>query len=297
MVLGRQESLGLLRRLIPWRREPLYEGERRVLVPAFLFACRISVLMYPPPIVQQFGNVSVVREDLIPGGTKARFVDQMFAEADELVYASPTQGGAQTALALAANRLGKKLTLFVAASKNWHPRLKLSAELGAEIIQVKMGYLTNVQAKARTYANSRRFLRNHRVVNLEFGFGSDWVIHGIAAAARHIPTPKQLWCAAGSGTLARGLALAWPDVPRFVVQCGHKLTPIESGGGVVVVYPRPYAYQETKEPPFPSDPTYERKAYLTMLDHIGATPATFWNTAASGQDEIARLGIEVAQHA
>lgn len=241
------------------------------------------------PTTEQYGNITVVREDLIPGGTKARFVDEFFADVEEVVYASPAQGGAQTALALAARELGKKLTLFVAEAKNKHPRVVLSQQLGASIVEVKMGFLSNVQAKARVYTESERLLRGRRVLNLDFGFGSSAVILNIAEVARQIPRPHQLWCAAGSGTLARGLAKAWPDVPRFVVQCGHKLTPAEAAGAEVIIYPRPYSYQERQEPPFPSDKTYERKAFRIMIERVGDSPCTFWNTASSAEDEIKRL--------
>lgn len=241
------------------------------------------------PITARYGNVTVVREDLIPGGTKARFVDTVFEGVDEVVYASPAQGGAQTALALAARRLGKIITLFIAAAKHKHPRVMLSEQLGAHIIEVPMGFLTNVQAKARRYTDDQTFLRGRLVRNLEFGMDTSIAVARIAAAARQIDRPEQLWCAAGSGTLARGLALAWPDVPRFVVQVGHRLTPYEAAFGTVIVYPKKYAYQETAEPPFPSDPTYERKAYKIMLDHIGGARATFWNTASSTAEEVTRL--------
>lgn len=244
---------------------------------------------FPSPIAERYGNITVIREDLIPGGTKARFVDSFFEDVEEVVYASPTQGGAQTALALAAYRLKKKLTLFVAASTNWHQRVELSKYLGAEIVEVPMGYLNNVQAKARLYTARCRMFYSRRILNLEFGFGTEEVIGRIADTARLIPEPKQLWCAAGSGTLCRGLALAWPNTPRFVVQCGHKLSPTEAAGATVVVYPKPYAYQEKSLPPFPSDPTYERKAYKTMMAHVGDEPATFWNTAASASEEIDRV--------
>ena len=244
---------------------------------------------YGSPHVAQYGCVSVVRDDLIPGGTKSRYVDALFDDVDEIVYASPAQGGAQTALALAARRLGKQLTLFVAAANNRHPRVVLSDRLGAVVVEVKLGFLSNVQAKARQYTDRQRFLCGRRVRNLEFGLSSAQMIEVIAEAARKIPRPDQLWCAAGSGTLARGLAAAWPDVPRYVVQVGHRLTIEEAAGGCIIVYPRRYAYQETREPPFPSDPTYERKAWYAMLDRIGGSSATFWNTASSAREEEGRL--------
>lgn len=49
-----------------------------------------------PPIVREHGGVSVIREDLFPGGTKARFMPVLFEIAREAVYASPAEGGAKT---------------------------------------------------------------------------------------------------------------------------------------------------------------------------------------------------------
>ena len=249
-------------------------------------------MILDPPIIEQYDNITVIREDLIPGGTKARFAESLFTNIDELVYASPVQGGAQTALALAARKLGKKLTLFVAAREEQHPRVLLSKQLGAEIIEIKFGMLGNVQAQARRYADRDRLFSSRRRIHcLEFGLGSDRVVEAIAATARQIPKPEQIWCAAGSGTLARGIGLAWPDVPKFVVRVGHKFS-YNMPNIKYLTYPKSYDYHEPRESPFPSDPVYERKAYRIMLEHVGNQRATFWNTAGSPHDELSRLAVK-----
>ena len=66
------------------------------------------------PIVQIHAGIWVVRDDLHPGGTKARFIGRVFDGVQEAVYASPPEGGAQTALAHVARSLAKKATIFVA---------------------------------------------------------------------------------------------------------------------------------------------------------------------------------------
>ena len=66
------------------------------------------------PRVIEHDDVFVVRDDLFEGGTKARFIPLLFDCADEVVYASPAEGGAQTALATVAAQLGKRATIFVA---------------------------------------------------------------------------------------------------------------------------------------------------------------------------------------
>jgi hypothetical protein len=55
--------------------------------------------LIPPAKVVQHGRFHVVRDDLIGGGTKARFMVKLFEQSDEIVYASPAEGGAQSALA------------------------------------------------------------------------------------------------------------------------------------------------------------------------------------------------------
>ena len=92
-----------------------------------------------PPIVREHGGVSVIRDDLFPGGTKARFMPVLFEGAEEAVYASPAEGGAQTALATVAKDLGKRATIFVAARAKLHPRTLEAARLGARSEERRVG--------------------------------------------------------------------------------------------------------------------------------------------------------------
>lgn len=64
----------------------------------------------PAPVIIEHEGVLVVRDDLFSGGTKARFLGTMFEGVDEVVYASPAEGGAQVALATVARQLGKHAT-------------------------------------------------------------------------------------------------------------------------------------------------------------------------------------------
>jgi hypothetical protein len=96
------------------------------------------------PRVIKHNNILVVRDDLFPGGTKARFLPLLFTGADEVVYASPAEGSAQTALATVAKQLGKRATIFVAERTNPHDR------------QVPYGYLSTVQKRAEEYSTAIR---------------------------------------------------------------------------------------------------------------------------------------------
>ena len=90
-----------------------------------------------------------------------------------------------------------------------------------------------------------------------------------------------MWCAAGSGVLARGLAQAWPNANRHVVQVGRTLSPNDVAGATIYKYPKPFEWAIKKLPPFPSDPHYDAKAWEYCLEHRlrhgGADVALFWN--------------------
>jgi cysteine synthase len=224
-----------------------------------------------PPVVADHCGVRVVRDDLFPGGTKARFADRLFDGADEVVYASPAEGGAQTALAIVAERLGKRATIFVAKRGTPHARTLMAKAHGAKIFQVSPGYLSVVQARARAYC---------RVCGARlapFGFDLAWSVGAIAEAAlATAERPDEVWCAGGSGTLARGLAQAWPQARLNVVQVGRALT---IAGAALHKHRLPFGAAAKVVPPFPADPHYDAKAFELCLARYGPGNILFWNVA------------------
>jgi hypothetical protein len=228
-----------------------------------------------PPVVVEHDGIMVVRDDLFAGGTKARFLPVLFDGAHEVVYASPQEGGAQTALATVARALGKQATIFVAKRADPHPRVRMAKALGARVLQVSPGYLSTVQARAREYC----VLSGARLA--PFGMNVPGASDAIAAAARMIDaSPDEVWCAGGSGVLARGLAQAWPGARLHVVAVGRKLTPSEAAGGAIHVYPVPFGREAKGKPPFPSDPHYDAKAWELATARHGAGCVLFWNVTA-----------------
>jgi len=226
----------------------------------------------PAPVIIEHHGVLVVRDDLFTGGTKARFLSMMFNGADEVVYASPAEGGAQLALATVARRLGKQATIFVARRAKPHPRTIEATQLGAKIVAVAPGYLSVVQARAREYCTQT----GARL--MPFGADMPEAIFAIAAAARAIGVePDEVWCASGSGVLARGLAAAWPNARRHAVQVGRKLTPRDVAGAIIHIHPAPYGRAARSKPPFPCDPYYEAKAWEVTTACKGTGRVVFWN--------------------
>jgi Pyridoxal-phosphate dependent enzyme len=233
-------------------------------------------------LIEEHSGVGVVRDDLFPGGTKARFVPKLFEGTNELVYASPAQGGAQYAIAYVARQLGKRATIFVADRRIPHPRQIEAKHLGAKIVFVKNGYLNVVQARARDYA------REVGARLAPFGMDAPEAIEMISAAARDLhETPDEVWCAAGSGTLTRALQAAWPRARHFAVAYGRDIPPELVGSALQIRHPLRFEKHAKTVPPFPCDPHCDAKAWEIML--IRRTKKTareragrclFWNVVA-----------------
>jgi hypothetical protein len=226
------------------------------------------------PILEVHRDITVVRDDLFPGGTKARFIGRLFEGEREAVYASPPEGGAQTALAFTARAMGRRATIFVAQRATPHPRTLEAARLGAKVVPVSPGYLTVVQSRAREYC------RNTGAFLIPFGADCPEAVEIIASAARMTgQQPDEVWCAAGSGVLARGLALAWPKARRHVVQIGRELSPKDVAGATIHVHPRKFGERAMTAAPFPADPHYDAKAWEFCMAKRGSGQVLFWNVA------------------
>lgn len=220
----------------------------------------------------------MVRDDLFPGGTKARFIPRLFADTGELVYASPAEGGAQSAIALVAKQLGKRATIFVAKRSVPHARTRMAKALGATVYQVVPGHLTVVQARARAYAI-------HAGAKLApFGLDVPEAVDAIAEAALAVGiAPDEVWCAAGSGVLARGLAKAWPSAVRHVVEVGRHLAPRDVAGAAIHSVDVAFKDPAKTQPPFPSDPHYDAKAWDICARERGAGRVVFWNVTGPAE--------------
>jgi hypothetical protein len=228
--------------------------------------------LMPPPVVIVHDGIHVVRDDLAGGGTKARFMVKLFAEADEVVYATPAEGGAQSALAWAAKATGKRATLFVAKRADTHPRALMAKALGATVYQVRPGYLTVVRKRAKDYCEATG------AVHAPFGLNTPEALRTIADAALATGLmPDEVWCASGSGVLARALAMAWPDARRFCVQVGRELSAADVAGATIIKHPLAFGQTCKTRPPFPSDPHYDAKAWEIAKARCGAGLVVFWN--------------------
>lgn len=225
----------------------------------------------PPLRLSEHEGILVVRDDEVPGGTKARVLPALLGEAaTEYVYASPVYGYAQIALAYTAAALGKRATIFCAQRKQWHARTVEAHAAGATIVEVPVGYLSVVQARARAYCAMTR------AAYLPFGFDTPAFCASLVALAQRLPlVPSEVWAVAGSGVLVRALHQAWPAARVHAIQVGAVPTI-----GSATLYKAPERFEQDAHcpPPFPSCSNYDAKAWRFVRAH--ATPgALFWNVA------------------
>lgn len=227
----------------------------------------------PLPVLQVIDGYTVVRDDLLPGGTKRRAIPVFFDDTEEYVYASPVQGAAQLALAYTAREHGKRATIFCAQRKTWHQNTTRCQELGAKIVEVPMGFLSNVQSKSRTYCDETG------AKLLPFGLDDPRFISKLAAVAVALGIqPDEVWSIASSGVLTRALQLAWPHARFYGVQVGHP--PIASAATIFQA-PEKFERDAKFRPPFPSCSNYDAKAWQFVKTY--ATPGEktlFWNVSA-----------------
>lgn len=231
----------------------------------------------PTPVIEKHGEVFVVRDDLVPGGSKTRFLPYLIGDATEIVFGGPFCGGAPVALATIGHRLGRKVTVFYAKRKQLHRRQLQVLKLGGTIYQVPFGYMTNVQAKARAYAASVGALF------LPLGFdvpaAEEPFIKAMAGVRKKIGDVGEVWCASGSGMLARCLGQAFPNSQIRAVAVG-----LESRWKKQTMPPNVQIEkadvdfsQECNAPaPFNCCPNYDRKAWVRCAAK-GRGPRLFWN--------------------
>ena len=167
-----------------------------------------------PPVVEEHNGFLIVRDDLIGGGSKMRFADYLIKsnkEIQEWVYgSSPATGYAQISLSYLCRKYGKKAVIFMAdrAVEKRHPYQLKAIDAGADMRWVANGMLSVTEKRARDYVSDSPLSRRL----LPIGFDDPTVIASIVRVAQSMDvSPREVWTVGSSGTLTRGLQLAWPN--------------------------------------------------------------------------------------
>lgn len=234
------------------------------------------------PIIEEHDGVLVVREDLVDGGSKIRFLPHLVKGAKEIVFGGPFCGGAPYALSVWGRRTGTPVTLFYAKRATLHWRQRAALRNGATIYQVPAGRIAVVQHRARHYAADRGALflpLGFDVANATAPYEA--FMSGIRKKTGRV---SEVWCATGSGMLARCLGRAFPDAKVFGVTVGlASRHDKQSFPPNVELVPTTFDFaQECTSPvPFNSCRNYEAKAWLAMTLRGGRGQKLFYNVLGS----------------
>ncbi len=239
-----------------------------------------------PPVLEKYdgGRTTVLRDDLLEGGSKLRFLPFLVKGAEEIVYGGPFCGGAAVALSVLGRYSGQKITLFYAKRKVLHQRQQNCLDNGATIYAVKPGYMNVVQKRARDYASQAGALF------LPLGFDTpeaeEPFVEFMLKVRKQTGTPDEVWCASGSGMLARCLARAFPDSEIHAVAVGLKSRwSKQSFPDNIQVHESalPFNKEAMIDVPFSSCGFYERKAW-SLMEHESDRHKLFWNVL--GDDRV-----------
>lgn len=213
-------------------------------------------------------GLHILRDDLLPGGTKRRGLEILLKDMPqtECVYAGTIFGHGALALTLACADHGKRARLFLASNDTDHPMLHRLREAGA-VIDVALPHPI-----ARLYEQAEIYARGHGAHLFPLAFDTPDFQAAMVEALRpfDILPYSEIWCSSVSGTLSRALAAAFPRTPLKIVSV------VAEGGHHTA--PEKYHRPAQSPPPYPSCPYTDAKIWQ-FARGTAAEGALIWNTA------------------
>lgn len=233
----------------------------------------------PKIITEQIEGFTVVRDDLLQGGTKQRGLTNLKLPpgTTEIVYAGPWNGYAQVALAVAAPYYKVKSVCFMTRS-DYETNIK-AKELGGEFVVIPGADLKQLQAAAEKYCNvPSRYL-------LPFGFANEEIISTLynnikKASTIDLSYEGTIWLVGGSATLLNVLERIYEKANFSVVQVGKTIWPDQiSTRTKIYNAPEKFYDDAITPPPYPSARKYDAKCWQ-FVKQFGKPNDIIWNVAA-----------------
>jgi len=254
----------------------------------------------------EHANIDIVRDDLVPGGTKGRFLIPLFQQLQnagfkEVVYPSTAYGAAIVGLSRAAQATEMKVAAFIAArSEDTYTDLMrevacqhLGHPVGARKFKfhfVSMGFYPKVIAAARKYAQ-----QSEDRVFLDCGLRSGYAIQSIKNFANYLLTQitdvgrpyDACFYACASGTLNDGLTQS--SIARNYYSVVTGMDPGSTAGSTPIWHNKIQPFERPAKvlPPYPTVPNYDGKVWSWCLNYANSHPlerVLLWNVYATATD-------------
>jgi hypothetical protein len=217
------------------------------------------------------------------GGTKTRLLNKLLPtlRKKEIIYAGPSTGLAQVALAYTAKLNNKKATIFLSSYDKDKPELvNLAKKFGAKIIYPKVPSLKYVQKVAEKYASkkSNRYLLPFGLKNKEnFKLFREALLEEL----KDEKEPKRLWLVGGSGFLLDVLHSIWTNTTFMVVQVGKKIwaDQLENKKHQLFIAPENFTENAQSQPPYNTVPWYDAKLWQ-FFEKNNKEGDCIWNVGA-----------------
>ncbi|WP_170179617.1 pyridoxal-phosphate dependent enzyme [Parashewanella spongiae] len=242
----------------------------------------------------------VIRDDLLPGGTKQRAAAQMLQNLaedgfTEFVYASPFSGFAQIALASTCKLLNLKCTLFCEQNRSLLTKNQTLHEFSeiakqsADSVYIESS-LQSAEKAAKAYCELKcgsyliplGFQCNEFTIELAKILSVEWS-HICKKLGRQ---PSVLWLPVGSGTLARTFRKILPQ--SVLLKCVNvnvltlddpRILDLASQSGIELYHlKQPFIEPVVDSPPIPSNRYYDAKLWKLIEKHI-SNDDVWWNVA------------------
>jgi hypothetical protein len=229
----------------------------------------------------------IIRDDLIPGGTKMRSLNWVLRnnpDTEEFVYAANTSGGGIVSLVFGCTMFGKKATLFLNGLENSTTAILL-AQPDVTIHNCRFK-LWEVEKLAEQYVHES-VSKGKKVKLLPFGFHSlEMNTAFIENIKQNLPMdmrldpPKRMWLAAGSGNTLNCLSKIFPSTEFLAVQIGRQIPEEYTNNCRVKLFKAREYFSEPAAylPPFPSVVTMDAKVWSFVLKY-GQSGDYFWNAS------------------
>jgi len=259
----------------------------------------------PPPVLDTIalpngGHCRVLRDDLLPGGTKQRalvpFLTELASQGcEEFVYASPFAGFAQVALAACTRLLGLKTTIFceqvppeLGGADPLHEFSRLACSFGANVTAINGLGQAELAAQAYSQEKSGR-------VKIPLGFDHPRFHFFMQAALGELvtkilaelnPGPSAIWLPVGSGTLTRAITPLLPNELQINLVDVRVLPPLDPRIHALEQSPR-YHFRRAPElfaeraweaAPVPANLHYDAKLWAFIQRHANSGDV-WWNVA------------------
>lgn len=231
-----------------------------------------------PIILETHAGIEVLRDDLLPGGTKSVLMPNVVDdEHSEYVYASPVYGAFQIALSLYCEAHGKRATIFCAKRNIKHAHTVLCQIHGATVHEVAGGYLSVCEKRARDYAAEKGAVKipfgGHNVLNK-----GTLSLRCIAVIRELGYEPDEIWCAVGSGLLLESILEATRNATVYGIVVGRDSFRFSHPRATILRYPKAFSTESKTPRLFPSMPNYDLKAWELCLQlHAPNSRVLFWN--------------------